>query len=193
MRGRKSNPEYRLIDWETRQFFRGPSYEESVLIIDASLFPPEGDNCDSRLLSEAFKRGWRRFIVFGLKGQRFHGCGLGPDSGGVRIDIYGSSGDYIGSGIDGLSVYIHGNAQDQLGQIMKSGKMVIYGDTGQTFMYGAKGGNVYVMGNAAGTASYKCRGKTESGDQRDLSGLSGGIIHGWRSFQRRGICGLERN
>ncbi|HBF42092.1 MAG TPA: glutamate synthase, partial [Desulfobacteraceae bacterium] len=141
---------YRLIDWETRQFFRGPSYDERVLIIDAALFPSEGDNCDSRLLTEAFYRGWRRFIVFGLKGQRFHGCGLGPDTGGVRIDIYGSSGDYLGSGIDGLSIYIHGNTQDQLGQIMKSGKMVIYGDTGQTFMYGAKGGEVYVMGNAAG-------------------------------------------
>lgn len=141
---------YRLIDWETRQFFRGPSYDEKVLIIDASLFPPEGDHCDSRLLAEAFYRGWRRFIVFGLKGQRFHGCGLGPGTGGVRIDIYGSSGDYLGSGIDGLSIYVHGNAQDQLGQIMKSGKMVIYGDTGQTFMYGAKGGEVYVMGNAAG-------------------------------------------
>jgi glutamate synthase domain-containing protein 3 len=68
----------------------------------------------------------------------------------VRIDTYGSSGDYLGSGIDGLSIYVHGNAQDQLGQIMKSGKMVIYGDTGQTFLYGAKGGDVYVMGNAAG-------------------------------------------
>ncbi|MCG2777627.1 MAG: hypothetical protein L6406_18315 [Desulfobacterales bacterium] len=141
---------YRLIDWENRQFFRGPSYHEKVLIIDASLFPPEGNSCDSRLMAEAFYRGWRRFIVFGLKGQRFHGCGFGPDTGGIRIDIYGSSGDYIGSGIDGLSVYVHGNGQDQLGQIMKSGKMVIYGDAGQTFMYGAKGGEVYVMGNAAG-------------------------------------------
>jgi glutamate synthase domain-containing protein 3 len=141
---------YRLIDWETRQFFRGPSYDEKVLVVDASLFPPEGDHCDSRLLAEAFFRGWRRFIVFGLKGQRFHGCGLGPDTGGVRIDIYGSSGDYLGSGIDGLTVHVHGDAQDQLGQIMKSGKMVVYGDVGQTFMYGAKGGEVYVMGNAAG-------------------------------------------
>ncbi len=141
---------YRLIDWESRQFFRGPSYQEKTLIIDASLFPPEGNSCDSRLMAEAFYRGWRRFIVFGLKGQRFHGCGFGPDTGGIRIDIYGSSGDYIGSGIDGLSMYVHGNGQDQLGQIMKSGKMVIYGDAGQTFMYGAKGGEVYVMGNAAG-------------------------------------------
>ncbi|HEJ84229.1 MAG TPA: glutamate synthase, partial [Desulfobacteraceae bacterium] len=121
-----------------------------VLVIDASLFPPEGDDCDSRLMSEAFFRGWRRFVVFGLKGQRFHGCGFGPDSAGVRIDVYGNPGDYLGSGMDGLHIYVHGNGQDQLGQIMKSGKMVIYGDTGQTFMYGAKGGEVYVMGNAAG-------------------------------------------
>jgi glutamate synthase domain-containing protein 1/glutamate synthase domain-containing protein 3 len=141
---------YRLIDWESRQFFRGPSYPEKVLIIDAALFPPEGDHCDSRLMAEAFFRGWRRFIVFGLRGQRFHGCGLGPDTGGVRIDIYGSSGDYLASGIDGLSISVHGNAQDQLGQIMKSGKLVVYGDVGQTFLYGAKGGDVYVMGNAAG-------------------------------------------
>ena len=155
----KEGGAYRLIDWESRQFFRGPSYDEKVLLIDASLFPPEGDHCDSRLMAEAYNRGWRRFIVFGLRGQRFHGCGFGPDSGGVRIDIYGSSGDYLGSGIDGLSIFVHGNAQDQLGQIMKSGKMVIYGDTGQTFLYGAKGGEVYVMGNAAGRPLINAVGK----------------------------------
>ncbi len=141
---------YRQVDWESRQFFRGPVYSEKALIIDGALFPPEGDSCDSRLMSEAYFRGWRRFIVFGLKGQRFHGCGFGPESGSVRIDVYGSSGDYLGSGIDGMTIHVHGNAQDQLGQILKSGKLVIYGDTGQTFMYGAKGGEVYVMGNAAG-------------------------------------------
>jgi glutamate synthase domain-containing protein 1/glutamate synthase domain-containing protein 3 len=150
---------YRLIDWESRPFFRGPSYSEKVLVIDASLFPPEGDHCDSRLMAEAFFRGWRRFIVFGLRGQRFHGCGFGPDSGGVRIDIYGSSGDYLGSGIDGLTIVVHGDAQDQLGQIMLSGKMVIHGDTGQTFLYGAKGGEVYVMGNAAGRPLINAVGK----------------------------------
>jgi glutamate synthase domain-containing protein 1/glutamate synthase domain-containing protein 3 len=150
---------YRFIDWETRRFFRGPTHDERVMVIDGSLFPPEGDNCDSRLLAEAYFRGWRKFIVFGLKGQRFHGCGLGPDSGGVHIDIYGNPGDYLGSGIDGLSIYVHCNGQDQLGQIMKSGKMVIYGDVGQTFMYGAKGGDVYVMGNTAGRPLINAVGK----------------------------------
>ena len=68
----------------------------------------------------------------------------------VRIDVYGSTGDYLASGIDGMAIQVHGNAQDQLGQIMKRGKLVVHGDVGQTFMYGAKGGEVYVLGNAAG-------------------------------------------
>ena len=141
---------YRSVDWETREFFRGPNYNEKVLVINASLFPPEGDSCDSRLMTEAYLRGWRRFIVFGLRGQRFHGCGFGPASNGVQIDIYGNVGDYLASGIDGMTINVHGNAQDQIGQIMKSGKLVIHGHTGQTFMYGAKGGEVYVKGSAAG-------------------------------------------
>ena len=159
LEGKKEKGAYRLIDWESRHFFRGPFYQEKTLIIDASLFPPEGNHCDSRLMSEAFHRGWRRFIVFGLKGQRFHGCGFGSGSGGVHVDVYGSSGDYIGSGIDGLTIHVHGNAQDQLGQIMKSGKMVVYGDVGQTFMYGAKGGEAYVMGNTAGRPLINAVGK----------------------------------
>ncbi len=157
--GGKGNGAYRLIDWKTRHLLRPPVTSEKVLIIDSSLFPPEGDGSDSRLMAQAHDKGWRQFIVFGLRGQRFHGCGLGPSTGGVRIDIYGSSGDYLGSGIDGLSIYVHGNAQDQAGQIMKSGRMVIYGDTGQTFLYGAKGGEVYVMGNAAGRPLINAVGK----------------------------------
>jgi glutamate synthase domain-containing protein 3 len=84
---------------------------------------------------------------------------LGPSTKGVRIDVYGSSGDYLASGIDGMEIYVHGNAQDQLGQILKSGKLVIYGDVGQTFMYGAKGGEVYIMGNAAGRPLINAVGK----------------------------------
>ena len=74
----------------------------------------------------------------------------GPETEDVTIDVFGSSGDYLASGIDGLTITVHGNAQDQLGQIIKQGKLVIHGDVGQTFMYGAKGGCVYVLGNAAG-------------------------------------------
>ena len=83
----------------------------------------------------------------------------GPETGDVAIDVYGSSGDYLASGIDGMSIAVHGNAQDQLGQIIKEGKLVIYGDVGQTFLYGAKGGEIYVMGNAAGRPLINSVGK----------------------------------
>ena len=141
---------WRRIDWATRDRMAAPRAGEEVLVVDAQGFPPEGDDCDAVLLRKAYRAGWRRFIVYRLRGQRFHGAGLGPDTGDVRIDLYGSDGDYTASGMDGLHINVHGNAQDQVAQIAKSGKLVIYGDVGQTFMYGAKGGEVYVRGNAAG-------------------------------------------
>ena len=156
---RSGGNKYRFIDWETRNTLRKPDEGEETLVIDANKFPPEGDDCDARLICDAYSLDWKRFIAYGYKGQRFCGCGLGPDTKGVRIDVYGSSGDYLASGIDGLDIRVHGNAQDQLGQIMKDGKLVVYGDVGQTFMYGAKGGEVYVLGDAAGRPLINAVGK----------------------------------
>jgi glutamate synthase domain-containing protein 1/glutamate synthase domain-containing protein 3 len=138
------------IDWDTRGDLRAPQSGETTLVIFARDFPPEGDDCDSRLAVGAYELGWKRFIVYGLRGQRFAGCGFGPETDDVRIDVFGSSGDYLASGIDGLGIHVHSNAQDQLGQIIKRGTLVVHGDVGQTFMYGAKGGEVYILGNAAG-------------------------------------------
>jgi glutamate synthase domain-containing protein 3 len=150
---------FKRIDWATRGELRPPGSGEATLVILAVGFPPEGEDCDARLMVKAYEAGWKHFIVYGLKGQRFHGCGFGPATNGVRLDLYGSSGDYVGSGIDGMEIRIHGNAQDQLGQIMKQGRLVIYGDVGQTFLYGAKGGEIYVMGNAAGRPLINAVGK----------------------------------
>ena len=149
----------RRVDWQSRDTFRKPREGEGVLALDARDFPPEGEGSAARLLTHAYLQGWKRFIVYGSRGQRFFGCGLGPKTQDVRIDVYGSSGDYLGSGIDGLEILVHGNAQDQLGQIMKAGKMVIHGDVGQTFLYGAKGGTIYVLGNAAGRPLINAVGK----------------------------------
>jgi glutamate synthase domain-containing protein 1/glutamate synthase domain-containing protein 3 len=145
-----SSAHARQVGWDTRDKIRPPKDAGTALVICARGFPPEGEECAARLIVQAYELGWRRFIVYGLRGHRFIGCGFGPDTTGVRIDLFGSSGDYVASGIDGMEVYIHDNAQDQLGQIMKAGRLVIYGDVGQAFMYGAKGGEVYILGNAAG-------------------------------------------
>ncbi len=150
---------YKRVDWDSRDEIRVPKNHEETLIINGRDFPPEGDDCDARLVVKAYELGWKRFIVYGLRGQRFHGCGFGPETKDVRIDIYGSSGDYLASGIDGMEILVHDNGQDQLGQIMKSGRLVVYGDVGQAFMYGAKGGEVYIMGNAAGRPLINAVGK----------------------------------
>ena len=150
---------FRRIDWKTRHRLEMPTSFENTLVIDAKGFAPEGDDCDATLLVKAFQTGWRRFIVYGMIGQRFTGCGFGPESDGVRIDIYGSSGDYLASGIDGMEIHVHGSGQDQLGQILKRGKLVVHGDVGQTFMYGAKGGEIYVLGNTAGRPLINAAGR----------------------------------
>jgi glutamate synthase domain-containing protein 1/glutamate synthase domain-containing protein 3 len=139
-----------LVDHGSRMFMRGPQDGQRALVIDCEGFPMEGEQGVSHLLCQAAELGWKRILVIETHGQRFIGCGLGPRTHGIEIDVYGSSGDYLASGLDGASVTVHGNGQDQLGQILSQGKLVVHGDVGQTFMYGAKGGQVYIRGNAAG-------------------------------------------
>ena len=141
---------YSYIDWQKKDRLAPPKSQQEVLVIDCEKFPPEGTQSISRFIVEAFQIGWKNFMTFNWRGQRFCGCGLGSGSNDVRIDVYGSSGDYLASGLDGAEMCVHESAQDQVAQVMKNGKLVIYGDVGQTFMYGAKGGEVYVLGNAAG-------------------------------------------
>lgn len=150
---------YTYIDRSTRKDLRSPGQNEKILVVNAKEFEPEGENCDSRMINQAYRMGWKQFICYGYKGQRFTGCGFGPGSDDVRFDVYDSSGDYMASGIAGMQIHVHGNAQDQLGQIMKRGTFVVHGDVGQTFMYGAKGGDVYILGNAAGRPLINATGR----------------------------------
>jgi len=138
------------IGWEDWAMLSAPQRPDQTLVIEARGFPMEGEQGLSRALVEAYQLGWKAFIVFDMHGQRFVGSGFGPQTAGVRLDVYGSSGDYLGSGLDGMAITVHGDAQDQVGQILKSGRLVIHGNVGQTFLYGAKGGEIYVLGNAAG-------------------------------------------
>jgi len=141
---------YFYTGWEKRDSLSSPKSKQEALVINCEKFPSEGSESISRFMLEAYQLGWKNFITFNWRGQRFCGCGLGSESNDVRIDVFGSSGDYLASGLDGAEIVVHENAQDQVAQIMKSGKLVVHGDVGQTFMYGAKGGEVYVLGNAAG-------------------------------------------
>ncbi len=138
------------IDWANRARLAAPGARTHTLVVDAQGFPSEGEESLARFLVRAYHSGWRSIIVFDVRGQRFLGCGFGPHSDGCTLDVLGSSGDYLASGLDGVEMHVHNDGQDQVGQILKSGKLVIHGDVGQTLLYGAKGGEIYILGNAAG-------------------------------------------
>jgi glutamate synthase domain-containing protein 1/glutamate synthase domain-containing protein 3 len=137
----------------------GPTPDGRALVVDARGFAAEGSGSLALALRELVQRGYRRLVLVNVRGQRFIGNGLGSAGEGVQIDVFGSPGDYLASGIDGAVIRVHGSGQDQLGQIMKAGRLVVYGDVGQTFMYGAKGGEAYVQGNTAGRPLINAVGK----------------------------------
>ena len=121
-----------------------------AIVVDARPYPIEGQDSLARELVELHAIGWRNFHVVLCHGHRFIGNGLGMETNDVRIDVYGSVGDYLGSGNDGMTIHMHGNGQDQIGQIHKRGTTVVHGDVGQCYGYGAKGGKLFIRGNAAG-------------------------------------------
>ncbi|MFA5905858.1 MAG: hypothetical protein WC836_18150, partial [Desulfobacula sp.] len=108
--GEKKNSRYAYIDRATRENLRSPMENETILVVNAKEFEAEGEDCDSRMINKAYRMGWKQYICYGYKGQRFTGCGFGADSDHVRFDVYDSSGDYMASGIDGMEIHVHGNA-----------------------------------------------------------------------------------
>lgn len=150
---------YTLVDMGNRAKMRAAHSPYAKLVIDCRGFPMEGKAGVSFLIKTARDLGWNNVILVDTHGQRFIGAGLGPRSKGLRVDVYGSPGDYLGSGLDGAEVVVHANGQDQLGQILSNGKLVVHGDVGQTFLYGAKGGEAYILGNAAGRPLINAVGK----------------------------------
>src|SRR2546428_4101676 len=138
------------VGWAHRDRLGGPPAPDHTLVVDADGFPSEGDQSLARELVRAYRAGWRSLIVFNVRGQRFMGSGFGPESAGVRVDVYGSAGDYLGSGVDGIEMHVHHEEQGKVGQILKAGKLAVYGNAGQTLLYGAKGGEIYILGSAAG-------------------------------------------
>ena len=156
---KKERSLYSFVDMDNRDKLRPPSSPYDKLVVDCQGFPMEGKDGVSFLIKSARELGWNKIILVGAHGQRFIGCGLGPRSKGLKIDVYGSPGDYLASGLDGAELVVHANGQDQLGQILSEGKLVVHGDVGQTFLYGAKGGEAYILGNAAGRPLINAVGK----------------------------------
>jgi len=157
--GLKTNQLSQVIFFDTFEETVPKANPGQTVVIDCRGFAQDGNNSLALFIRKLYEHGFRRFKLVRTRGHRFIANGFGKDSAGTVLDIYGSSGDYLASGLDGAEVYVHGNGQDQLAQIMKSGKLVVYGDVGQTFGYAAKGGSIFVLGNAAGRPLINAVGK----------------------------------
>src|SRR6266852_5073804 len=92
---------YSRVDWSYGTGLTSPTSPAQVLVVDSSEFPVEGDSSLARLIVLAYNQGWKRIILYNLRGHRFVANGLGPKTDGLRIDCYGDVGDYAASGIDG--------------------------------------------------------------------------------------------
>lgn len=137
------------VDFASSGRLGNPPAGDALLEVDATGFGIEGPAALSAFLTHAARLGWRRFRVLKALGHRFLGCGL-PQGINAELDVHGSPGDYLASGLSSGVVRVFNSAQDQVGQIMAGGRLVVYGDVGQTFLYGAKGGECFILGNAAG-------------------------------------------
>lgn len=184
---------FRRVDWSSRRRLAEPPGKSSVLVIDAYDFPPEGDEGLCRLLEEAYRLGWRRFIAYNFRGQRNFGAGL-ITRDRVRIDVYGRVGDCLAAFADGPEFYVHGSVQDSVAYCFRSGKLVVYGDAGKAFEYGAKGGVAFILGdlvdrpliNAVGSATAVINGSCMDYMGESFMAAKGFIILNGVRFDEQG-------
>ena len=71
---------YRRIAWDSRKNLRAPEPGEKTLLIDATGFQPEGEDCDAYLAVDAYHLGWRHIVHYNSRGTRFHAAGYGPEN-----------------------------------------------------------------------------------------------------------------
>ena len=113
----------------------------SAAIIDATGLQFKELNAKLR---EAVAGGAERIELKNVYGQRYIGTDLDK---AVRLDIYGTPGNDLGSFMDGPTVVVHGNAQDGCGNTMNQGEIVVEGHAGDIVGMSARGGKIFVRDN----------------------------------------------
>ncbi|OGB67426.1 MAG: hypothetical protein A2Y94_10370, partial [Caldithrix sp. RBG_13_44_9] len=128
------------------------SGEQMNLLIDADGFTPEGIDPHrslAALLSEAYRKGWRRFYLYRVNGQRLISTAVmgSGDTDDVEMEIYGTPGEYFGAFMQGGVIRLHGNAQNFCAMGMHHGSLQVFGNAGKVCGYASKGGEVFILGN----------------------------------------------
>ncbi len=99
----------------------------------------------SNIINEKINRGFTRFVLEGVIGQRYIGAGLGHD---VEIDIIGVPGQDLAVFNGGARIRVFGNAQDGVGNTMNDGYISVHGSVGDIPGHMVRNGRIYIKGSA---------------------------------------------
>jgi glutamate synthase domain-containing protein 2/FAD/FMN-containing dehydrogenase/glutamate synthase domain-containing protein 3/ferredoxin/glutamate synthase domain-containing protein 1 len=126
--------------------------EAQTLLVDATGFAAQGTDPQvslASLLSRAHARGWRRFLLYRVNGQRLISTAVmgKGDTDDVVMDVYGTPGEYLGAFMQGGRLRVHGNAQNFAAMCMHHGRLEIFGNAGKVCGYASKGGEVFILGD----------------------------------------------
>ncbi|NUM35480.1 MAG: alpha-hydroxy-acid oxidizing protein, partial [Candidatus Brocadiae bacterium] len=129
-----------------------PLHPENTLLVDATGFEPQGT--DPRhtlacLLSLAYDKGWRKFLLYRVAGQRLISTAVmgKSDTHDVQIDIYGTPGEYLGAFMQGGTIRVHGNSQNFTAMCTRYAHLHIFGNAGKVCGYASKGGKIFILGD----------------------------------------------
>jgi glutamate synthase domain-containing protein 3 len=93
------------------------------------------------VLRQLIKEGTKVINLKNVFGQRYIGTGLRKK---VKINIYGTPGNDLGSFMDGPTIEVFGNAQDGCGNTMNDGKIIVHGHAGDITGFAMRGGKIFI-------------------------------------------------
>ncbi len=144
--------EWQLVNYPALQLSACTDPQKSTLLINASGFAAEGTDPRYSLalmLAEAYQKGWRRFLLYRVRGQRLISTAVmgSAHTDDVVMDVYGIPGEYFAAFMQGGTIRLHGNAQNFCAMVMHHGYLTVYGNAGKVCGYASKGGKVFILGD----------------------------------------------
>ena len=93
------------------------------------------------LLRKAVADGKKKILLDDVCGQRYIGTDLDSN---IKIDLYGTPGNDLGSFMNGPTINVYGNAQDGCGNTMNNGEIIVHGHAGDIAGFGMRGGKLFI-------------------------------------------------
>jgi glutamate synthase domain-containing protein 3 len=134
--------------------------------------------------------GCREIVLNNVRGQRYIGCGLGPD---VHITINGVPGNDLGMFMGGAQIIVNGNAQDCVANTMDSGEIIIHGRCGDTLGHGMRGGEVYVRDGVGTRVGIHMKSYEDKMPVVVIGGCAGNFFGEYMAGGILIVLGLNRN